>query len=140
MIYRIIFTILIVFSAIVESTIFPFPLIVLFSVLLFLFFEELSTFLIVFLASVLVDAFLLHRIGFTAIFLFTSFSVLAILEKVFTLRLSAWIIAGTAFFAVEVYRQYAHYPFFLGVEIVFTFSLLLFVIIERRIYRREIEN
>ena len=136
MISRVIFTILILFSAVVESTIFPFPFVVLFSVLFFLFFEETSTLLIIFLASILIDSFLLNRIGFTSMFLFVTFLILVTLERAFTLKLSAWVVAATSLIAVEVYRLYAHYPFLSGVEIVFIFALLTFVIIERRLKLR----
>lgn len=137
MITRVIFAALLVLSLFIETTILPFPFFVLFSILYVLFLEDFLTFTIILFLSLFLDRMLLYTLGTTALFLFSYFCMVVLLEKIFTIKLSAWIIAGITIIGVEVYRNYIGYPFIWGLELTMMFGLLLLVYIEKRIIKQE---
>ncbi|MFI5265487.1 MAG: hypothetical protein ACHQT7_01955, partial [Candidatus Levyibacteriota bacterium] len=70
MIVRLIFIILLFLSLFLETSVLAFPCVVLFSLLFFFFFDEIGTYMIIFVASLLLDSFMLRSLGFTALYLF----------------------------------------------------------------------
>lgn len=137
MLTRIIFVILLAFSLFIEATILPFPFFVLFSMLYFMFFEDAATFLSILVLSLIFDRLLLHPLGATAVFLFTFFIAVVLLEKLFTVKVNAWIIAITAFIGVLVYRQFVGYPIIWGIDAVVIAGLALFVMLDNKSTKKE---
>lgn len=128
---RIIFAILIFISAVLESTILPFPLVCLLSCLLYVSFGGASSLAIIFLGGVLLDTLAIHHLGFTPLFLCLLFFVFVSLEKLFSLS-ESWVLAILIFMGVEVYRRLSGYPFLLGFEILLVFIMVGLIIFERR--------
>lgn len=137
MLTRIIFVTLLVFSIFIEVTILPFPFFVLFAILYFMFFEDVATFLSILVLSLIFDRLLLHPLGVTAIFLFTFFIAVVLLEKLFTVKVNAWIIAGTAFVGLCVYREFVGYPIIWGLDMAVIAGLILFVMLDKKLTRHE---
>lgn len=133
LVFRIGFILLLVLSLFLEGSIFIFPFVVLFSILYFIFFEDMLTFFIICVISVFLDAFLLRTLGESAFFLFTFFLLLIVFEKVFMVRFSAVVIAVSTFIGVEAYRQFAGYPFSVGLEALLLVGLIAFIVIEKRV-------
>lgn len=131
MIFRSIFIILLVVSLFVESSLLAFPCIVLFSLLYFFFFDEIGTYIVIFIASVILDSFMLHAIGYSALFLFAFMGVFIVLEKLFTIKLNMLIVAAAVLLGVEGYREYAHYPFLMGPMLVLILGLLFSFIVQK---------
>lgn len=93
-----------------ESTIIPFPLVFLFSVVLFLLKKNIQMFFLIFIFSLFIDSLRLSPIGFTALFLFSLFCLSMFLERIFAAE-GLWLGTILSVVALEVYRHTASYPF-----------------------------
>lgn len=133
MLSRIIFITLLVVSLFVESSIITFPFIALFSIVFFFFFDDVGTYAVILIASLILDSFMLRTVGYTAVFLFLLMGVLISLEKLFTIKLNGLIVVGVIILGVEAYREYAHYPFLLGPELILVLGLLFSIAIQKRL-------
>lgn len=136
MISRILFFILIFLSAVVESTILPFPFVFLFCSIMFIFFEGLYSFIIILLGALMLDILSLNHIGYTPLILFSFFLFILILENVFTYRNS--IILGIfLIIGVFLYKYFTGYPFSLILSMILIIAVLGYVIFEHRIVKKK---
>lgn len=133
MLIKSIFTVFLFLTLFVETIFLPFPFFVLTAILFFLFYEEVSIYLIILFFSLILDRLMLYSLGSTALFLFSFFAALVLLEKIFTIRLNSWIAVGITLVGVEVYRSYRGYPFLWAVLFITIIGLLLFVWFERKV-------
>lgn len=131
MIARLIFTVILVASLFVESSLLQFPFVVLFSLVYFFLFDNIGTYLTILITSLILDSFMLRSVGYTALFLFLFMGTLIALEKLFTIKLNGLIVIGVIILGVEGYRQYVHYPFLLGPELILILGLLFSLFIQR---------
>lgn len=90
----------------------------------------------IFIASLILDSFMLHTMGYSALFLFAYISIFLILEKLFTIKLNMLIVAVLVVLGVEGYRQYAHYPFLVGPMLVLVLGLLFSFIMQKWLTQR----
>ena len=105
-------------SLILETTIFSFPLVVIFSLFLFLLFPSIGVFVSIFMVGLLLDSIKAGMLGTTPLFLFLFFLILTVYQKVFNFKDSLTVLIFI-FLATVVYA----YIFAYSINI---FSYLLF--------------
>ena len=101
------------FSLLIETTIFSFPLVVIFSLFLFILFPTIGVLVSIFMVGLLLDSVKAGILGTTPLFLFLSFLVLTIYQKVFNFKDSLTVL----FFIFLTAVVYAH---------IFTYSINIF--------------
>lgn len=136
LVVRFIFIFLLIISLFIESSFLAFPFIILISLLFFFFFDDIGTYFIIFVASLFLDSFMLHGIGFTALFLFLFLGILILLDKLFTIKLNGIIMAVIIVLGVEGYRQYASYPLLFMPEAFLLITLLSGLFIQKRMVQK----
>lgn len=136
MISRIIFSILIFLTAILEATILPFPFVFLLSCVLFIFLESASSMTIIFLGALFLDSLAFNHIGMTAVYIGLFFLLLVVMEKLFSLS-ESWVLAILIIIGVEIYRRLVGYPILWGFEALLIFSLMGLIVFERRMVEKK---
>ena len=101
------------FSLLIETTIFSFPLVVIFSLFLFILFPTIGVLVSIFMVGLLLDSVKAGILGTTPLFLFLSFLVLTIYQKVFNFKDSLTVL----FFIFLTAVVYAY---------IFTYSINIF--------------
>src|SRR3990167_8397106 len=132
MIVRVLFTILIFTSAFIESTVLPFPFVLLFCSIFFIFFGGITPLINVLLGGLFLDSFLLNHLGFTPIFLYSFFLFVLVLEHVLSYK-NSFIVGIVLISGVLFYAYLSSYPFIPSIFILFIFSVLSYVIYENKI-------
>ena len=108
-------------SLILETTIFSFPLVVIFSLFLFILFPSIGVFVSIFMVGLLLDSIKAGMLGTTPLFLFLFFLILTVYQKVFNFKDTLTILIFI-FLATVVYA----YIFAYSINI---FSYLLFFVL-----------
>jgi hypothetical protein len=131
MLVRTLFTILIFLSAVVESTLLPFPFVFLLSSIFFLFFEGIISFIVILLGAILLDILSLNHLGYTPFFLFSYFIFILILENIFANKNSLFT-GIVLIMGVFLYGYFSSYTFIPWLFMPLIFAVMLFSIFERR--------
>ncbi len=130
MVGKIVLLVLILVSLAIESTLVPFPLVLIFSLFYLLFFDDIWAICIVLLVSIFLDIFSLQLIGTTALFVFGVTLVLIAMEKLFSLQ-GPVPFALAVLCSVFLYSFIASYPFSLVLTTILGVGLIIFVFIQR---------
>lgn len=135
MIRKILLLALIIVSLFVESTIVPFPFVLLFSLLYLYFADDILAVVVIFLSSIFLDILLFNDVGLTGIFISVIILSLAVLEKVFSfqgvLPFVVLVLVG-----IILYGYVVGYPFSIPLFAVLLAGLLTFSYIERKKERK----
>lgn len=134
--FQVVFVLLIISAILFESSIFPFPLVLLLSFAFVLLYKNATAFITVFISGIILDSLLLHTLGVTALFLFVVLLIILLLEKVFSLQGSLFV-AVILFLSTVLYGVIYSYPFSILLYIILGGLLLLYVLIKQRIIERE---
>lgn len=135
MIGKVLLLSLVFVSLILESTLFSFPFVLVFSLLYLFYFDDVLGLILVFIFSLFLDSFLLQQLGTTALFVFMPVLIYIALEKIFSLQgpiLFASVLAACVF----VYGTILGYPFSLVLSGMLALGLVIFIIFERRRERK----
>ncbi len=128
---KILLLVLIIVSLFIESTIIPFPFVLLFSLLYLYFADDIWGITIIFLSCMFLDISLFYDMGLTGIFVSLIMLTLIVLEKVFSfqgvLPFVVLVLLGIIF-----YSHIVGYPFSLPLFVLLVFGLLIFSFIERK--------
>ncbi len=128
MISQSLFILLLIIALLVEISIIPFPFVFVCSLFYFFYSKKIVTIFIILFFSLLLDRAQLHTLGVSSLFFFFFFSIITLLEKSLSVKVTSLFAAFTVLLGVEVYRQYINYPFlpvFEGIMIVFLASLIM---------------
>ncbi len=93
-----------------ESTIISFPLVFLFSVILFLTKKNVGVFLLILIFTLLLDSLRISPLGLTSLFLFSLFCIIMFFEKIFAAE-GLWLGVILSVIVLEIYRHTVSYPF-----------------------------
>lgn len=118
--FRLYLTMALFLALLIESTFSFFPLVLIFSYLLFFIWENFRVFLIIFIATFILDSLRVVNFGVTPLFLFTSLLVLLLYRKTFTLQDPRIIFALILIFGI-IYSVIVGY----GTNIIFSIILLI---------------
>lgn len=131
MILRLVFSILIFLSAIVESTILPFPFVFILSFVLFVFFEDLFSLFIIFICALFLDLLFLNNIGYTPLIIFSFFILIAFLENVFSSR-NAIFLGASLILGVVLYQWLSNYPLSIMLTVFLAIGVGIYTFLEKR--------
>lgn len=110
MLIYILFFILLIFSVLLESVIFPYPIVFITLSIFFLFKNDLLFFFLALFFGVLLDTLAFQSIGATPLFLAIFLIFIYIFERVFV-TLDVRLFMVFVFLFTEAYRFYVGYPF-----------------------------
>ena len=113
-------------SLILETTFFSFPLVIIFSLFLFILFPSVGILITIFIAGLLLDSVKAGMLGETTLFLFLFFLILTVYQKVFNFKDSLTVILFI-FLATIVYAYIFTYSVNIFSYVLF-FALLIFPI------------
>lgn len=105
---RLILVLLIFTSLFFETAILALPFLFTVSILSFMFFPDLKTLIIVFIAGILLDILKVNTVGLTPIIIFSSFIILVFIKRVFEIR-DFRINLLILFFSSFVFANFASY-------------------------------
>ena len=113
-------------SLILETTFFSFPLVIIFSLFLFILFPSVGILITIFIVGLLLDSVKAGILGATPLFLFLYFLLLTVYQKVFNFKDSLTVILFI-FLATVVYAYIFTYSVNIFSYVLF-FALLIFPI------------
>lgn len=126
MLNRIFLTALLLLSLFAEGTVLPFPFVFILGSVILFFYPDAISFIMVFLACLLLDIVVPHHLAVTLLFVFGFQLLLYVLQKPFSLihPLPKLVIL---FFATIVYQKTVGYPLLLVLDSVIFFMLGIWV-------------
>ncbi|MBP7832688.1 MAG: hypothetical protein KA035_02855 [Candidatus Levybacteria bacterium] len=135
MVIKIALLFFILVSLLIESSIFPFPFVLLLSLLFVIFFDDIWALFLILCASIFLDVLSFHPVGITAVFIMSTAILIVFFEKIFSLQ-------GLLPSVVAVWGSIVLYTFMVGYSfswmliILLTAILAVMVILEKRRYKK----
>lgn len=135
MIIKLTLLFLVLVSLLIESSLFPFPFVLLFSLLFVVFFNDIWALIIILCASMFLDILSFHSIGITAVFIMSTALLIALFEKLLSLQgLLPSAIAVLA--SILMYTFIVGYPFSWVLVILLTIVFAAIIIFEKKQYKK----
>ncbi len=118
-------------SLVLESTLLPFPFVLLFSLLYLFYYDDIGALVSVLVLSVLLDAFSMRHVGITGLFIFGALFGSVILEKALSLQ-GPILFTCVLLLSVFFYSSWEGYQFSVILSAILLAGVILFIVIERR--------